>query len=231
MKAQPGGHVEFEVGVMHAMQPPQRRHRVKEHMLEIDRKVEKDDRGNDRDPGRKRDCIEEAPGMRLGNEREAHGRRWKHEAHEKRVHDHHAEIAGPAHAAADRLSAARADQFPGRHQREDSAESAQPDERLVSQYGIPHDRQYPVLTMAWHYSIIRLNDIELTTDRCQDTVRNRRYLPSSPPSPKHWGTRIASNCWNSLPRESAASRSSRSGQACRSPTPRNIPSTCGAPAS
>jgi hypothetical protein len=148
MKAQPGGHVEFEVGVMHAMQPPQRRHGVKEDMLEIDRKVEKDDRGNDRDPGRKRDCIEEAPGMRLGNECEAHGRRRKHEADEKRVHDHHAEIAGPAHTAANGLSAAGTEQLPGRHHGEDSAESAQPDQRLASQYGIAHGHQYPVLTTA-----------------------------------------------------------------------------------
>ena len=46
MKAQPGGDVEFEVGVVHAMQTPQHWHRVKEDVLQIDREVE-DDYGED----------------------------------------------------------------------------------------------------------------------------------------------------------------------------------------
>ena len=42
VKAHARGHVEFQIGVMHAMQPPQRRHGMKQHMLQVDRKVEKD---------------------------------------------------------------------------------------------------------------------------------------------------------------------------------------------
>ena len=56
MEAQPGRHIEFEVGVVHAVQPPQRRHGVEQHVLEIDREVEDDDRGDHRDPGRERDA-------------------------------------------------------------------------------------------------------------------------------------------------------------------------------
>ena len=43
----PGGDVEFEIGVMHAVKPPQQRYRVEEHVLEIDREVEDDDRQPD----------------------------------------------------------------------------------------------------------------------------------------------------------------------------------------
>jgi hypothetical protein len=40
VQSQPGAHVEFEVGVMHAMKPPKRRHCVEQHMLEISQKPE-----------------------------------------------------------------------------------------------------------------------------------------------------------------------------------------------
>ena len=36
-----GGDVEFEVGVMHAVQAPERRHGMEHHVLKVDREVEK----------------------------------------------------------------------------------------------------------------------------------------------------------------------------------------------
>ena len=36
MEAQSRRHVEFEIGVVHAVQPPQGRHSMKHHVLEID---------------------------------------------------------------------------------------------------------------------------------------------------------------------------------------------------
>ena len=41
VEAHPCAHVEFEIGVVHSMQPPQHRHGMEEHMLEVDRKVER----------------------------------------------------------------------------------------------------------------------------------------------------------------------------------------------
>ena len=73
VKTQPRGHVELKVGVMHAMQPPERRHGMKEHVLQVDGEVQEDDRDHNAPPGRKRDHIEESPAMRLGNERETDG--------------------------------------------------------------------------------------------------------------------------------------------------------------
>jgi hypothetical protein len=88
--------------------------------------------------------------MRLGHKRDAYGGRWKHQADEKGVDDQHTEIAGPAHAAADGLSAAWTEHLPRRHQREDGAESAQPEPWLASEYGISHGRQSLVLTRAYN---------------------------------------------------------------------------------
>ena len=42
MEAHARRHVELEVGVVHAVQPPQRRHRVEQHVLQVDREIEQD---------------------------------------------------------------------------------------------------------------------------------------------------------------------------------------------
>ena len=44
MEAHAGGHVEVEVGVMHAVQPPQHRHGMEQHVLQVDGEVEQDHR-------------------------------------------------------------------------------------------------------------------------------------------------------------------------------------------
>ena len=44
MEAQPGRDVEFEVRMVHPVQPPEQRHRVEQHVLKIDREIEADDR-------------------------------------------------------------------------------------------------------------------------------------------------------------------------------------------
>ena len=86
VKAQARGHVELEVGVMHAMQPPQRRHGVKEDVLQIDREVQEDDRKDNARPRRQRDDIEETKSVRLGNECETDSRDRQQDAHEQRIH-------------------------------------------------------------------------------------------------------------------------------------------------
>ena len=52
VEAQPGGDVDFEIGMMHPMQPPERRHRMEQHVLEIDGEVEDNDRQHHADPAR-----------------------------------------------------------------------------------------------------------------------------------------------------------------------------------
>ena len=77
MEAYPRGHIEAEVGVVDAVQPPQHRHRVKQNVLEIDRKVEQDHRQGNRQPARHRERVEKAPSARLGEQRQTHGGKRK----------------------------------------------------------------------------------------------------------------------------------------------------------
>ena len=46
METRASGHVEVEVGVMHPMHTPQRGHRVKHHVLEVDGGIEQHHRRN-----------------------------------------------------------------------------------------------------------------------------------------------------------------------------------------
>jgi hypothetical protein len=131
METQPGRDVEFKVGVVHAMQAPQRRHRMKEDMLEINRKVEDDDGSNHADPGRRREYVQQAEAARLYKKRKPHGRCGKQNTDQQRVHRDDAKTVGPAPAAPDRLFPARADPFPDRHNDKHAAKCSQPDVGLV----------------------------------------------------------------------------------------------------
>ena len=49
MKAHAGGDVDVEIGMVHAMQPPQHRHFVEDDMLHVDDQIERqeaDERGD-----------------------------------------------------------------------------------------------------------------------------------------------------------------------------------------
>ena len=41
MEPETGGHVELKIGMVHAMETPERRHRMKHHMLEIDGEIQR----------------------------------------------------------------------------------------------------------------------------------------------------------------------------------------------
>ena len=57
MEAQPGGDIEFQIRVVHTMQPPQQRHGMKDHMLTVDRQIEQEHRDGDREPrGQRERC-------------------------------------------------------------------------------------------------------------------------------------------------------------------------------
>jgi hypothetical protein len=57
--------------MVHAMQSPQQRHGVEQHMLRIDRKVEQDDRQHDRHSPRHGKTMKPPPAARPGQERDA----------------------------------------------------------------------------------------------------------------------------------------------------------------
>ncbi len=69
MKPRTRGDVYIDVGVVHTMQAPEDRHRVKQHMLQVDGEIQQEDGDADRQEGWKRpDSIEEPPASLLRND-------------------------------------------------------------------------------------------------------------------------------------------------------------------
>ena len=52
MEAHAGGHVDVEIGVMHAVQPPQHRHVMKDDVLDVDDEIEREEAEHDARPPR-----------------------------------------------------------------------------------------------------------------------------------------------------------------------------------
>lgn len=76
VKPASGGHIEIQICVVHAMHPPQRRHCVKDHMLDVDSEIENDERHYHRDHVRDSNVVEKSPAMFFGFESEADHARW-----------------------------------------------------------------------------------------------------------------------------------------------------------
>ena len=101
MEAHAGGHIEFEIGVVHAVQPPQHRHGMEQHVLQVDGEIEQDDRGDDGKPGRQRQRVKQAPAMFLREQRHADRCRREDKSDKQGVEDDDADVARPAHTAAE----------------------------------------------------------------------------------------------------------------------------------
>ena len=159
VEAQPCRHVKFQIGMMHAMQPPQRRHRMKQHVLEVDREVEHEDRGEQRKPIRQPDHVQQAEAARLGHERKTDSGRGKQNSQQQRVDDHHTEIVRPTPRAPDRLLAPRHNELQDGQHDEDAAERGEPDHRFVCEREVTHGlRLLHLLDRPARGAIIQLND-------------------------------------------------------------------------
>ncbi len=134
LKARARGDVELEVRVVHAVQPPQRRHRVKKNVLQVDGQIEQDHSEHDRCPGGQIERREQAPAAGLGEQGDADGGYREEEAHEERVERNDADVARPAAPAADPLPAAGGKYLPRGHERKHAAE------REEANSGLPERR-------------------------------------------------------------------------------------------
>ena len=80
MKPRTRGDVYIDVGVVHTMQAPENRHRVKQHMLQVDGEIQQEDGDADRQEGRKRpNSMEHSPAPLLRNH--GHADRCHRERH------------------------------------------------------------------------------------------------------------------------------------------------------
>lgn len=134
MKARTRGDVYIEVGMMHAVQAPQKRHSVKDHMLQVDGEVQQEDSDGDRQRGGERpDGMEQSPTPLLRDHGHAHGSHRQRRAEDDRVEDHERDVRRPSPSTDDRTGAAGEECFRGCQQNEDRDERTQPDYRFVPQ--------------------------------------------------------------------------------------------------
>src|SRR5262245_38314022 len=87
--------IEFQIGMVHAMQSPKRRHRMKQHMLKVDDQVEENDTEGNTQPKRPTHRVENAPTSVFGDQCEADGGGRKEHPDKRGVDYDHAEISGP----------------------------------------------------------------------------------------------------------------------------------------
>ena len=66
MKADAGRNIEFEVGMVHAVQAPKGRHGVEQDVLEIDGQIEQDDADRDGYPSWNIEGVEQSPASGFG---------------------------------------------------------------------------------------------------------------------------------------------------------------------
>jgi hypothetical protein len=131
MKSHARGDIERQVRMMHAVKPPQSRDGVEQHMLKIDRQIQQDHTGRDREPAGDSEGVEETPATGFSRKGYCYRPQRKQQPDEQGIENDNAEIAGPTCLAPNLLLAARRDQLPPRHCRQHRTEGDQPHERFV----------------------------------------------------------------------------------------------------
>jgi hypothetical protein len=130
VEAHAGGDVDVEIGMMHAVQPPQHRHLVEHNVLSINDEI-KDQKAQYRGEGGRQPGEMEQPPSALGREqRRAHRRSRNEDAHRDHIEDEDAEIVRPARRAADRPRAPRGHKLPPCHGREDQGKAGDSNQEL-----------------------------------------------------------------------------------------------------
>lgn len=112
---------------MHAMQAPEQRDGMKNHVLQIDREVKDDDRGQDGNPARERNHIEQPNAIGLGQKRNADSSGWKNDANQQGVERYNAEVVWPAPTAPEGHLSTWLEEFPHRDETEYAAKGGQTD--------------------------------------------------------------------------------------------------------
>jgi hypothetical protein len=103
----PGGDVEIQIGVVDHVQPPEQRHRVKRHVLEVNGQVQQRDGQNHFEPVGPGQMLQQPPAAFLRRQRDAHRAQRQEQASRDAVEHDEAKVAGPANRTAERSAAAR----------------------------------------------------------------------------------------------------------------------------
>ena len=92
VEAHAGGDVDVEIGMMHAVQPPQHRHLVEHNVLSIDDEIEDQKAQHRGERGRQPGEMEQPPSALGREQRRAHRRGRNEDAHREHIDDEDAEI-------------------------------------------------------------------------------------------------------------------------------------------
>ena len=138
MKAHAGGYVEIVVAVVHAMETPQQRHGVEQHVLQVDGKVQDDHRGEYLSPIRQsRQPVEHPPAPCFDGQGGAHGRTRVEQAEYCAVHRHQPQVGPPPLRHGRACPAPWRPTFGKGHGQEHGTKSTQANPWLVLQ-DVPH---------------------------------------------------------------------------------------------
>src|SRR5262245_18906404 len=133
MEARSRRHVDVQVRMMHAVEPPEGRDGMEQHVLEVDGKIQGRDGQRDAGPCRQIECMEQSPPSALGDQSKPDGGRLEDEADQNRIQDDYGDVAGPATTTPELLNTSRREHFPNRHRRKDSGKSDQADLEIVGE--------------------------------------------------------------------------------------------------
>ena len=133
VEAQPGGHIELGVRVVHPVHPPQQRHRVKQPVLEVNCEIQHDHRDHDIQPDRQRhNGSKKTPATRMDERRNPHGGDRRHGAEHDRVDRDQPQVAAPPRTERDRTTSAGRQPLGDHQQRETCDEGREPNQCLVT---------------------------------------------------------------------------------------------------
>ena len=85
METQSVGHIHIHVGVMHAVQPPQEWHSMKQHMLQVNGQVQQQQRQTENEPRWQRQQWQQAALARLGQQGKTDCRRRQDQPHHQSI--------------------------------------------------------------------------------------------------------------------------------------------------
>ena len=211
MEADAGGQVDVEVGVVDLVQPPQQRHGMGDHMLQVDREVEDEEGEQALDPAWPRQHIEQAPAMRFGVGRGGESRGTDGQPLRDDVEHQHADVDPPARGARLHALAFRELPFRQRDESKDRQKYPEPDGRF-------HETSHCSTSAA--PAAICLHDRSYSSDRRRVHIANihksgyndpwTRSMPSrrSPLSARIPGWRC-SGCWCAPERQACRPARSR----------------------
>jgi hypothetical protein len=148
MESRAGGDIHVHVGVVHPVKAPERRHVMKDPVLEVNRQIHCDDAGDDCDPRRPSEMMKQPQAMRFGKQSKSNRSGRRNDPSHQRVQRRHTEIVWPTPGSGNRPFPSCSDSFPQRHQGQDAKEDAQANQRFEVQVFFGHARHCRLIQPA-----------------------------------------------------------------------------------